>query len=504
MNQFSSEVESKSTASVPWYSELSRYQWWVLTVATLGWLFDSMDQRLFVLARTPALRDLLPAATDAEVASYAALATSIFIIGWATGGLIFGLFGDRFGRTMAMTLTILIYSVFTGLSAASVGWMDFAAYRFLCGIGIGGEYAAGVALVAEVMPPRARPYCLGLLQGLAALGHVIGSLLSYFIGPQSEVLGLAGWRWLFLFGVTPSLLVVVVRWKLREPQRWLEAYHHARNIEPQSELSSNPVERNELAKQLGDWREIFRNSTLRYHAAIGMSLGICGQIGLWGIGFWTPELIRGSQLELRRQAFLNETDVTQPQSQAARTLGEIARVQSDDTKIAAEIEAAWRREDDKLVARGTILQDIAGMCGIYAFTFLTARVGRRSAFAASYLLAFAAAVFVFSSLRTASHVYWMAPLLGFSLASVYGGFAIYFPELFPTRLRSTGIGLCYNVARYVTALGPLLLGKLTLLFAQSGASLPLRGAAVLLASIYLVGAVTTYFAPETHGRPLPD
>jgi MFS family permease len=150
-------ADQSSEIQGPWYSELNRYHWWVLMVATLGWLFDSMDQRLFVLARTPALRELLPGATDAQVAGYAATATSIFIVGWATGGLVFGLFGDRWGRTRTMTITILIYSLFTGLSAVSRSWGDFAAYRFLCGLGIGGEYAAGVALVAEVMPTRARP-----------------------------------------------------------------------------------------------------------------------------------------------------------------------------------------------------------------------------------------------------------------------------------------------------------------------------------------------------------
>src|SRR6266540_1381308 len=163
-------VERESGASSGgWWREMTRYHWWVFAVATLGWLFDSMDQRLFVLARTPALQELLPQASQAEISKHAGLATAIFIFGWATGGLVFGLFGDRWGRTRTMMITILLYSLFTGLSALSTTWWDFALYRFLCGAGIGGEYAAGVALVAEVMPERARPYCLGLLQGLAAL-----------------------------------------------------------------------------------------------------------------------------------------------------------------------------------------------------------------------------------------------------------------------------------------------------------------------------------------------
>src|SRR5436305_1314536 len=147
-----------------------------------------------------------------------------------------------------MMLTILLYSLFTGLSALAVGWLDFALYRFLCGMGIGGEYAAGVALVAEVMPDRARPYCLGLLQGLAALGNVAGSALSLAVGPQTEIGGVAGWRLLFLVGLFPSLLVVLIRASLREPESWLRAREDTRRAAA-----------GHLHKQLGNLGEIFRD-----------------------------------------------------------------------------------------------------------------------------------------------------------------------------------------------------------------------------------------------------
>ncbi len=489
--------ESPAPPLRPWYRELSRYQWWVLSVATLGWLFDSMDQRLFVLARTPAIRELVPGASDATIASYAATATSIFILGWATGGLVFGLFGDRWGRARTMTATIVIYSLCTGLSALSTTWWDFAAYRFLCGLGIGGEYAAGVALVAETMPARARPYCLGLLQGLSALGHVAGSLLSFAIGPQAEINGVAGWRWLFVVGVAPSLLAIVIRRRLREPEAWVQARQQTMAGDADRPIASPSRPPDEFHKQMGDIREITGSRQLLFHTAIGMALGVCGQIGLWSIGYWTPELIRGAQLENRQQRA--------SQHDGRRlNLADVAREASGSEDEAKRLEATWRAADDRLVASGTVLQDTAGMCGIYAFTLFTARVGRRRAFAVSYVLAFAATVFTFTSLRAPSDVYWMAPLLGFSISSVYGGYAIYFPELFPTRLRSTGTGLCYNAARYVTAFGPLLLGGLTGVFAQSGASLPLRGAAAALSTIYLFGLVAAYFAPETHGKPLPE
>src|SRR5438876_11366203 len=137
----------------PWWLLLRRYHWFVPVVAALGWLFDTMDQQLFNLSRAPAITDLLHTSPgDDRVKVWSGVATMIFMIGWATGGIIFGVVGDRFGRARTMVLTILLYSLFTGLSALSLGVWDFAGYRFLTGLGVGGEFAVGVALVAGVMP----------------------------------------------------------------------------------------------------------------------------------------------------------------------------------------------------------------------------------------------------------------------------------------------------------------------------------------------------------------
>jgi MFS family permease len=452
-----------------------------------------MDQRLFVLARTPALRDLMPGVSEAALTQYAGYATMIFILGWATGGLIFGLLGDRWGRTRTMMITILVYAAFTGFSALSRSWWDFALFRFLCGIGIGGEYAAGVALVAEVVPSRARPYCLGLLQGLGALGHLGGSYLSLFIGPQTTIGGMAGWRVLFLIGILPALLVVLIRLRLREPERWLRA-------RDQAAAGAG----DEWHRQMGDFREIFRSKTLRYHLIVGMLLGMAGQTGLWGIGYWTPELIRTAMLDQRKTEYIQQSNSVNAEQLRRSSIDQLAQTVTANRDEAQKLAAQWKGASDKLVGHGTLLQDIAGMFGIYAFTFFTARVGRRKAFTLSYLLAFGATVLTFGMLHSPKHVYWMLPLLGFCVSSVYGGFAIYFPELFPTRLRSTGVGFCYNVARYITALGPLTLGKLTLLYAGMGYATPLRPAAITLSSIFFVGVIAVIFAPETKDKPLPE
>ena len=146
-------LDETSLSSGPWWKELNRYHWFVLFVSVLGWMFDTMDQQLFNLARGPAILEL-NGPQDAQW--YGGLATTIFMLGWATGGIIFGIKGDRYGRAKTMVITILLYSLFTGLSAASVGYWDFVFYRFLTGLGVGGEFAVGVALVAETMPERAR------------------------------------------------------------------------------------------------------------------------------------------------------------------------------------------------------------------------------------------------------------------------------------------------------------------------------------------------------------
>jgi MFS family permease len=459
----------------------------VLIVAVLGWLFDAMDQRLFILARTPALRDLLPGLPVERLPAYAGWATGLFIAGWATGGLLFGLMGDRWGRVRTMTLTILVYSIFTALSGLARSWPEFAAYRFLCGMGIGGEYAAGVALVAEAMPARARPFALGLVQAFSSVGAIIGSGLSLLVGPQTMVGRTAGWRVLFLFGAIPSLLVVLIRMRVQEPGRWLRARDLAQS---------------RAGLQLGDLREIFGDPILRRRTVIGMILGMVGQIGLWSIALFTPELVRGSLLAQRRGEIA--TVATDPTSTAGLDLDALARA-SSRTEVEAEGRAAaWRREADGLVGWGTLLQDVGSFFGAPLCTMVAVRWGRRKAFALAYAMALASVWFVFGSLARGPDVYWMLPLLGFCTCGIFGVIIVYLPELYPTRLRTTGTGFCYNIARYITATGPLVQGSLTVLFGGLGYAMPIRPAAMSLALIYLLGLAVVPLAPETRGQPLPE
>src|SRR5262245_57708094 len=203
------------------------YHWLVVIIASCGWLFDCMDQRLFILGRESARKELLrhdPAAL-AGIKTHIGYATTSMILGWATGGIIFGVMSDRVGRVKTMVATLLVYSGFTGLSGFAQSWVDFTIYRFLVGLGVGGMFGAATALVAESVPGHVRAIALGALQALSAVGNIIGSLISLQVPPGSTgFLGdLSGWRVLFFIGVLPALLVVPIMFLLREPDSWVRA-----------------------------------------------------------------------------------------------------------------------------------------------------------------------------------------------------------------------------------------------------------------------------------------
>jgi len=453
--RLSSEDEAKAR---PWYRELSRYHWFVFVVASLGWLFDTMDQQLFNLARKPAITALLGVqSNDPRVDEYGAYTTSIFIVGWALGGLIFGILGDRIGRVRTMLLTILAYSVFTGLSAFATGVWDFSLYRFLTGLGVGGEFAVGVALVAEVMPDRARPHALGWLQAFSAVGNMTAALVGMGLGRlQTLGMAVAPWRIMFVIGVLPALLAIPIIRRLREPERWKAAA---------SQTNAN--------QKLGSIVELFGNPVYRRHAIVGMVLVFAGVVGLWGIGFFSFDLIRS----VFRPYFV-EHGVPASEIDGKLTL--------------------W-------VGIASLTQNLGGFFGVYAFSKLTHSIGRKPAFAISFVVAPIFTFLTFWQLREPSQVFWLIPLMGFSQLTLFGGYAIYFPELFPTRLRSTGTSFCYNVGRFVAALGPLGLGLLAKnVFADYGDVLRLRYAGMTMCACFLIGLLALPFAPETRGRPLPE
>src|SRR5206468_3363206 len=192
-------------------------------------------------------------------------------------GIAFVILGDLLGRVRSMIVTILLYSAFTGLSALSIGFWDFAGYRFLTGLGVGGEFAVGVSLVAEVMPERARPFALGLLQGLSAVGNIAAAVSSIVLAHLARA-GITGesWRLMFVIGTVPALLTIFIFRRLKEPERW-RAIAAAESIR----------------ERVGAYfTELFKNPRWARNAIIGLILASSGIIGLWAIGFFSIDLQR--------------------------------------------------------------------------------------------------------------------------------------------------------------------------------------------------------------------
>lgn len=433
-------------------------------MASLAWLFDCLDQQIFLLFRQQALENLLPEGTDPTVVKkFGGYATSIFVAGWATGGLIFGSLGDKYGRAKMLTLTVLLYSVFTGLSALSQGWLDFAAYRFITGLGVGGVFGLAVALVADSLPDHARTGALGLLQALSAVGNITAGLISMWIGSLIKEGSLSpdtAWKMAFLMGSVPAFLCVFIQFRLKEPEKWIQA--HA-----QSKISG---------KGMGSYISLLGEARWRRPALLGMVLCISGVIGLWGIGFFAPELVG---------------DVI---SNSLKAQGVAP------TEIASEA-AHWK-------GMNSIVQNIGAFFGMIAFAWLAQRAGRKPTFAIGFVGAMIATWSYFEYFNGVGDI-WMSAIMGFFQLALFAGFAIYLPELFPTRLRSTGTSFCYNVGRFLAASGPFTMGVL-LQKLSAGATTPeakleaFRETCQWMSLIFLLGLVTLFFLKETKGKPLPE
>jgi MFS family permease len=511
-----SPATPETTAS--WWRLLNRYQWFVFVFAAMGWLFDTMDQQLFIASRSLSMMTLLPGEPFAIQTRFGSYATSLFILGWASGGLLFGIMGDKWGRVKTMALTILIYSVFTGLSGLAPNFWTFALGRFLTGFGVGGEFAVGAALVAEVMPPAARPKALGMLQALSAVGNIMGAKLLGWVVPHW------GWRGLYYLGAAPAIIGLIIFWRLQEPERFLAAKAAARG----AGADRKPLE-------FGKISDLFM-PRWRRNTLVGLALAIAGVLGLWGAAFYSPELIDstlptvapGTRAEVQRVL------AAEPSAQAGviatladadkakfRELRQRSRIPGDElpaeevlaspllgeerTRLQTLLDKSMtENEKTQLKSQALVIMQIGAFFGIYSFGLLASRIGRKRTFLLALVLGWAAIVLTFGTFQHAGQIWYLWPLLGFGTLAVFGGYAIYFPELFPTRLRSTGTGFCYNVGRYIAAIGPLTLGQLALALHGSLHMPGFRLAALVVGSAYLLGAIALIWAPETLNEPLPE
>ena len=447
---------STASPSQPWTRLLTRDHWFVFSVASLAWLFDCMDQQFFNLGRGAAMEQLLP--DKSKVIEYGSYTTSVFLLGWAAGGLLFGALGDRFGRARILTVSVLLYSVFTGLSALSTGFFDFCVYRFLTGMGVGGVFGLAVALVADTVPDKARAPALGLLQSLSSIGNISAGLIGMGIGMLAarELLpmGIKTWQAMFIVGGAPAFLCVFILAKLKEPQKWVDA-------KAAGKISG---------VKFGSYATLLSHPRWRKHAWGGLVLCSAGIIGLWGIGNFHPTIV-------------------------ASIVGEHLKATNVSPEKLASEKAFWG-------SMGLLLQNIGAFFGMTVLAKVAQVKGRKFAFALALILSFASTVLVFKGMRQFSDIFWMIPLMGFGQLSVFAVYAIYLPELFPTSLRATGTSFCYNFGRVVAATAPFTVGQITK--SLSGNLEGFRTAGLWMSLVLLLGLLVLPMLPETKDKPLPE
>lgn len=452
---------STSSSTSPWWRGLTPYHWFVFCVASAAWFFDCLDQRLFSLARIPALNSLMEGKTAGEIQAAGKEVTAIFLIGWGIGGMIFGALGDRYGRARMLTITVLLYSICTGLTFFSKSWIDFAALRMLTGMGVGGVFGLAVALIAETVPSHSRTGALGMLQVLSTVGNISAGLVKMQID-NWELSGFltkgTGWRWMFLVGALPAFLVILIQKYLKEPEPWLKLQREGR-------LPSGSI--------FGSYVGLLSEARWRKNLFVGAVIASTGVVALWAIGEYG--------VDLQRNVF--------------KTWYVIDGVPAD--KIPAMV--------NKAVTHSYLLSMLGAAVGMWMFTKVAARIGRRIAFAIGFSLALVVTVLVYWKMNSPMDGYWMLPLMTSCQLAVFAGFAIYLPELFPSRLRSTGTSFCYNLGRFAAAAGSFFSATLaTKVYGSFGSPAMERYSAMTMCAIFLIGLLILPFAPETKDQPLPE
>jgi len=280
---------------------------------------------------------------------------------------------------------------------------------------------------------------------------------------DEEILGfkISPWRLMFVVGIVPGLLVVLIQFWLKEPEKWLAT--------------------RAAGGKKGSYSELLGDPRYRTRAVFGLILALAGVIGLWGIGFFSFDLLQ-YVMRPRYAAQAQELGMT------GATAAHYIQWQS----------ALWS-------GITSLVQNIGAFFGIFIFSYASVFAGRKPTFAFFFVSAGLMTAVVFLFLNSWSDIFWMIPLMGFFQLALFGGYAIYFPELFPTRLRSTGTSFCYNVGRLISAGGPVFLGFLiSRVFVAFEEPLPFRYAGVTMCSVFLIGLIALPFLPETKGKPLPE
>ena len=430
---------------------LTRYQWAVLFAAWLGWGFDIFDGLLFNYVAPNCVPTLLGIGIGSAAARHATLfwtglLTSLLLLGWATGGVLFGWVADRIGRTRTLLLTMLVYALGTAACAFAPNIWVLMAFRLIASLGIGGEWAAGAAMVAEVMPENKRVTAGALLYTSAPMGLFLATFVNLQVaGHWFRDVPELSWRYVFLFGLIPAAVAFIVRLFVREPERWQKVAQST--IPPRIAELFSPQ---------------YRALTLS-----GFLMAFVALLAWWSSNAFIPVVATG----------------------LAQTA---AKAQGLDKSATLGLVEHW-----KFVA--TCCFNLGGLLGTLLTIPAAKYLGRKPMFAIYYAVSAASILVTFGLDLPAEIRLYMYFIIGLSVFGVFGSFTYYLPELFPTRLRGTGTGFCYNIGRVFAAAGPFLVGTI----ASRGATAALD---VLLwvGFVPLLGLVFMPWVIETRGRPLMD
>jgi MFS transporter, SHS family, sialic acid transporter len=423
-----------------------RQRYAVLLAAFLAWMFAGLEISLFVLIHRQMTLELLgPSASEDDVRQWFTWFQSAFLFGAATGGWLFGFLGDRFGRTRSLGAGVLCYSLFTLACYFATDAYSMLALRFLACLGVGGVWPNAVALVAEAWPNASRPFLAGLLGAAANVGFVLLGFIGYVFPVETD-----SWRWTFLVASSPVVIGLAILALVPESPRWLAS--RVRRDEKDAPPQQSPL------------REVLTPPLLS-RTILGVMLGAIPVVGSAANANWLVPWTDHAHQERAKQS------------------GEAVKKPDARSKAVTQMTRSG----------GAVFGSLLG--GIVASAF-----GRRLSYFFISLGALAASTYIFSQLDPLHPQFQVFTfVLGFVGITYFGWLPLFLPELFPTRVRSTGTGISFNTGRVVAAVVVLSAGFLLDQFSGDYSQVGLWSG-----MIYGVGMFVIWFVPRTTGGRLED
>ena len=434
----------------PWYRSLSRTQWNTLLASNLGWVFDGFEAYALILTANVALHQLLPPGQYSQIPAYAGAVIATTLCGWAIGGMLGGILADYTGRKRTMIYAILTYSIMTGLSAFSWNWTSFAVLRFLAGLAIGSEWVTGTSMTAEFWPDRARGKGSGLFQCGFGIGFFLASLLWLFIGAS----GPGAWRTMYLIGVLPAVLTLWIRRAIPESTLWEKA-NEQRRAANQRKRQGYAVMADDRALTRFSFLDLFASPMIRKRTTIAFLMATASAVGFWGISTWVPPYI-----------------------------GSVA--------------ASVGLSSTQWASFTGLTYNAGAIAGYVSLGFLADAFGRRPVTLAYFAFSFLATPLLFLWTHGLHRLILVSAIVGFFGSGQLTWLSTWLPELYPTRMRATALGFIFNAPRLIAAGGTLMAGRLIVKFGGYG------NAAMIVATIYLLGLAVGPSLPETRGKSLPE